>query len=1036
MHHFLQCLCDSNQVDLHMHEWDISRDPTHDILNSEVAEKIFQAVQDMKPDVVLCTPPCNTYSRARHNYERNPGPRPIRDATYPQGFPWLSDRNKRLADEANALVEFTWILFELCASLSLAFLGEHPEDLGMTRNGRPASIWQSKEFSQCLQHPHAWTFAIFQCLFGAETSKPTRFVTTLKHFMGPLHKGIPTFSKSGHYTGPLPHRCPHQHKPLAGLSDTGEWNTSPAASYPPGLCKAIAESIFAHFQSSSAVEGVGASEGLEVGNTNFGACVDGTNLEGDASGACSDSANLEVEITTETNGNDNESQGLHWSELTTGCIGPPLAASLHGKSEEFVDGFGKCSPGRWGPNSRSLDVEPGSMVLAIQLRNLLDNFCKKELKDLARSTFMLATGKLARSPFSDKSMDDLRKGWFALLPDPTQAAVKPDFQPFFLNALSQTMQALGDPDWQVLCTSPGANYAEGVPVGHLEEISNVPQVFARRSKAVSYDQSDIRYIMDNYKTAQGNLKEILEEQFAEEERAGRMFPLSVPEAKRRYPGDQLRVAAQGALEKPGGGHRVIHDATHGVNLNNQIVSDNQMVNPGPREMATVLNFSAKASQRVLFGVAADISKAHRLFRYCEDQWGVLGCRTHDDAEVIWFNRTGTFGVASAAFWWSRLAGFMGRLAFRLSLQDWLFILIFVDDMLVTAGGSNRWLVIWRVIACFEMCGAPFGYHKFKGGLQLDYVGFWLDYAKFSLGVSERRSNWIIRFVEEMQASHWLVDVRRFHEFQGRLGFMSQALVWIKPFLSAGYAWISVVRKGGVLAAPPLVQFACNLIKEKLKIGYRVCDCERQESDIGEIFRTDAKCERHKVVLGGWLVWKGLRPFDAPWFSIPIAEDECPWLFDDTGESSWASTTAELLASVVALILFDPIIQADRGPKVHKLVVHGGVDNKSTSHLTRKAISTKTPLLGVLMEYLHQSEARDMRCILDWRPRSVNAIADQLTNSNFEGFDFSKRITASWDQLDLPVLKGCAHLMCTFKESIKLRMSGGERPPKFIKSTWE
>ena len=52
-------------------------------------------------------------------------------------------------------------------------------------------------------------------------------------------------------------------------------------------------------------------------------------------------------------------------------------------------------------------------------------------------------------------------------------------------------------------------------------------------------------------------EKILSDQFKEEELAGRMMPLLEAEAKRRYPDQSLRVAAQGILEKPDGGHRII-----------------------------------------------------------------------------------------------------------------------------------------------------------------------------------------------------------------------------------------------------------------------------------------------------------------------------------------------------------------------------------------------------------------------------------------------------------------------------------------------
>ena len=36
-------------------------------------------------------------------------------------------------------------------------------------------------------------------------------------------------------------------------------------------------------------------------------------------------------------------------------------------------------------------------------------------------------------------------------------------------------------------------------------------------------------------------------------------------------------------------------------------------------------------------------------------------------------------------------------------------------------------------------GVLFSYHIFRGGFQSDYVGFWMDYSKFEIGLSERRT---------------------------------------------------------------------------------------------------------------------------------------------------------------------------------------------------------------------------------------------------------------------------------------------------------
>lgn len=89
--------------------------------------------------------------------------------------------------------------------------------------------------------------------------------------------------------------------------------------------------------------------------------------------------------------------------------------------------------------------------------------------------------------------------------------------------------------------------------------------------------------------------------------------------------------------------------------------------------------------------------------------------------MVWLNKVGTFGVASAAFWWSRLMGLLGRHALHLLGNDWIFVLTFVDDLHIAVGGQNRWLTVWRFLVAMEMVGTPFSYKKFRGGFSVDYV---------------------------------------------------------------------------------------------------------------------------------------------------------------------------------------------------------------------------------------------------------------------------------------------------------------------------
>eukprot|EP00438_Fugacium_kawagutii_P018198 Skav226142 [mRNA] locus=scaffold1047:606146:609121:- [translate_table: standard] len=990
-----------------MFEFDLLMDVRHSVLEEAFWSELVKFIQVTKPFCVLATPPCSTYSRARHYYKQSPGPRPIRSRQHPLGFPWLSDKNLRKADEGAELANKSWELLDVSLKQGSHILSEFPEDLGATNTGVPASFWQMQQFQDILAVDGVHTFAIFQCEFGAATPKPTRFVSSLRNFQGPMHSGVPRFDTLWRYQGPLPPACPHpgQHDSLIGTHPDGGWKTSPAAHYPGPLCKFLADAIVHTWLESFASKG--------------------------------DDSRNKVEMDT------GELKGPQISShqppiIDSGCLGPPLKASHAGRCEEFCDGLGLCSPGRWHPKLRASQKTQQQWDMCARLRDMLDRFCVQQIPDMSRATFELALGRRKSSIFDPEALRQLRKDWFNMLPDPRQASVCEKDQPFFLHALAQSLREIGDPDVDIIDTDPTSCFASGVHLGHLVPLGPTPQVFRPKLKETVYDDSEWQPEMDNYFSgSEAEAERILEQQFSEEEAAGRMVPISLAEARKQYPGDSLRIAAQGILEKPDGTYRVVHDGTHGVQLNNVIRVLDKMDNPGPREMACIMDTSIAADERVVFAVNADISKAHRRVRVRREDWGVQAARTSKRSDTIWLNKVGTFGVASAAFWWARLMGLIGRLTLGVSLRDWLFILTFVDDLHIAVGGPHRWLTFWRVLACLEMVGVPFSYHKFTGGFQLDYVGFWMDYCRFEIGMSDKRTSWLVKFVDELESNGWLVSVRRFQEFHGRLGFASQILPWIRPLLAPGYSWLAAVGKASTLKLPDLVSVVCLYIRDKLKSGLRKSRCGVAELDIGEVFRTDAKCEDGRVVVGGWSLADGVDTKKARWFSLEINPIQAPWLFQGENlSSSWASTAAELLAALIALKVFGVGSGLPPGSHFQVLRCTGGVDNKATDALTSKKLSTKLPVMIILIEYLNHCEKVGLRCQLDWRPRETNVAADDLTNGRFDKFSAGLRVQTIWEDLRFPMID----LLMGFVDSFKKRRSdaltpftGGDK--KFRKSSW-
>ena len=192
-------------IQLHLRELDLKRDVNQDLSCQPLWESIFEKLRLGLWDVVLMSPPCSTFSRARFNF-REGGPRPLRDCVYPHRFPWLRESDRAAVRQANFA----------------------------------ASIWQLSKLRD-LVDASASTFALHQCHFGSASQKPTRLAGNLPSWAH-LSVAWPQFDRTGHYCGPLPQCTEHEHESLIN-SETNAWRTTSSASYPSGFCAMLARNI-------------------------------------------------------------------------------------------------------------------------------------------------------------------------------------------------------------------------------------------------------------------------------------------------------------------------------------------------------------------------------------------------------------------------------------------------------------------------------------------------------------------------------------------------------------------------------------------------------------------------------------------------------------------------------------------------------------------------------------------------------------------------------------------------------------------------
>lgn len=976
-------------------ELDLLRSPQHDITVADFWQSILARIRLGEWRVVLMTPPCNTHSRAR-NANRY-GPPPVRSKLYPYGFPWLTGKLKKEVELANSFVEQT---IEACRAASLAqsaYFIEHPEDLGATvDNQQPASIFALEELHKLAQETGAVTAAFHQCPWNSLSQKPTRVVSTLpikdsNVFDNKLYFEWPQLDKFGFYHGPLPRKCGHFHPPLIKRTlDDASFRTSLAAAYPPQMCLWLAYMIVAYCCKPKV--GVTALATAHVGSN--------MNLENRDS-------NLSVEVQPlpilEAPSSSEEEEGIKKPLLKNHLPGngPPMNATWSGKTRELHDGAGLCSPGRWLPQNRKPCKWTQIGTLASKLSRLLE----ESLGEPAKICFGLACGKFSESPFSQKLILEGRRLVAEEVAMQSKFSVEEllqvqEFQPFLLRLIGEGLRLMGDPDWRIYFESKRENFWDGVSVGPDVKMPRTPSVFEKKVKHRKYDESEFSSDMLNYKSASGpEMSKVLEQQFVEEEKLGMMFRISLAEAKQQY--GNLRIAAQGAIEKSDESWRVLHDATHGVRVNNETIIRDQIRMPSAGDQKTIMKESASHDEGVHFSLQYDVKKAHRRFRHRRSEWGLLGCRSDDNSDQLWLNRVGTFGFTCASYWWGRLAAGVARFVLFFFGNHWVVQLIFADDIRFQSNGKHKFKHQLLALFLWVITGTPMSWAKCKGGLSCEWIGFWIDYQRFELGISEGRACWLIKWGHRV-VKDGLVQMRDFAEGLGRLGFCAGILEFYKPFLAPLYAWSAAAPLGAVLAVPPLVRLTLSWIIGQLESGKRMTPCRKVAKDLGLLFKTDAKGEENYVVLGGWECAGGVSTAEARWFSVTLDREEIPWLFTK-GHSSRTIASSELLATMLAIFLFIPLPTGDPGPTKGQTQCKGLTDNQSNTFVVAKLMTTTFPLSAVLMQMTSMLGARNLWLDLSWVARDQNTEADSLTNSDFSGFTEANRLPVIWADLPLDVL---------------------------------
>jgi len=306
-----------------------------------------------------------------------------------------------------------------------------------------------------------------------------------------------------------------------------------------------------------------------------------------------------------------------------------------------------------------------------------------------RAFATLAAGKAVASPFPSGMVAGLRvrvEERLRLRGLDCGAHPGDEDQPVRIRLLAALLADAQDPDATGI-----RGYVGGVRIGVGVTMPRTPAVYPRKRRwalpAQAHpellDEHDFTepVLLDNYKSARELQKEV-EADLEDLLSRGLCDKLTEEEAKARY-GTRFVVASLGALVKrtTDDGERVIRllfDGARDVPLNAAIRVRDQEIPPGAPDLKRVLRAQGEWPSTP-FGLVADVKDAHRAVVVHPADRHLLGCRAHP-AGAIYFQKRGTFGVASASYWWGRLAASLLRLLYRIVPDRSLFWgMVLADD---------------------------------------------------------------------------------------------------------------------------------------------------------------------------------------------------------------------------------------------------------------------------------------------------------------------------------------------------------------------
>jgi len=668
------------------------------------------------------------------------------------------------------------------------------------------------------------------------------------------------------------------------------------------------------------------------------------------------------------------------------------------KYRAFRDGAGPSSPGLIRPSSRhqsplgALGARLKAYAASEEIRWYWDAVDGSRLE-------MDTQNPLKESPFPEGAARKVRRLMCDFLGmDAEDAEVVEPGQCFHLALLRALAEQAGDLDVELLDF-----LVEGCPLG-VEEPLTAPDGVLYPKDRTEVDELD-PHSEENYPgvNVEANLQHLLDNYMEDAQLDMVGGPYDSEEELAAALGVLPKDVVYGALavvDEAAGKKRTVHDGSScGANGHIQQHISQKGSCPGPADVRHAMAVSASEGIE-LAAVVIDAAKAHRRCKVAKKDWRYMGARfprprSHGGplGALYFFNKVGTYGFASAQFFWGRLAGMVQRLLLAVGLMDWAFT--YVDDLLHLLEVGQVWPGACAVLLFLLALGFPISWKKLRIGRKVGWTGHVVDLELRLTRPAQDKLRQVTEFCETLVAGE-RVGPRVVLPGVARCRWLAQDAPHATPFLMPLHRWAAAIKgpsTPSALVSCAAEYFIMEMHAEPAKAGFF--------APYGGEAATDAGADDAEATIGGWVSQSSPAvKAECRWFSLVIPRKLHPWVWSRGENPKRCIAALELLA----LIYLVRMIAEEKAPNMH-LKVKGISDNKGNTHALMGCYNRKLPGAAVQMELSSCCARSQVWLEIDHAKRDFNKWADQLTHDgDVDGFSPHLR----WDAAalgteDFPVL---------------------------------